>query len=147
MTKVTIKQAREIFANRGMELPEFKRNKHGNKPSEWTGLWRGKAVTLKFSSIKEMDRGLELIIMERTGIISDLEFQKRFLINEKLKAMPHQKSEQAMHYTADSYYKDNDIGRFVVEDVKSEDTRKKADYVMRRKLMKARYPYLVFRET
>jgi len=141
MTRVTIKQAREIFENLGMKLPEVKRNKHGNHKREWTGLWKGKEVTLKFGSIKEMNRGMELIIMERTGLISDLEFQKRYILKEKFK------DERAMHYTADSYYKDNEIGRLVVEDVKSEDTIKKADYVIRRKLMKSRYPYLVFRET
>jgi len=150
MTRITIKQAREILANRGMSLPELKQNKYRNQKRVWTGLWRGKEVTLKFGSIKEERRGLELIMMERNGLISELEFQKRFLIKEKFKVDPHevhQKSEQAMHYTADSYYKDNEIGRLVVEDVKSKGTGNNTDYVMRRKLMKSKYPYLVFRET
>ena len=139
MTRVTIKQAREILANKGLKLPKM-RNKHGNIKKTWIGIWRGVEVTLKFDSIKEMNRGIELITMERTGLISELEFKKRYLLQEKLK------DERAMHYTPDSFYKDNEIGRFVVEDVKSEDTIKKTDYIMRRKLMKFKYPYLVFRE-
>ena len=76
MTRVTIKQAREILANKGLKLPKM-RNKHGNIKKTWIGIWRGVEVTLKFDSIKEMNRGIELITMERTGLISELEFKKK----------------------------------------------------------------------
>lgn len=46
--------------------------------------------------------------------------------------------EQNAVYTADFVYRDKD-GNEVVEDVKSEVTRKEADYVLRRKLMLDRY--------
>lgn len=45
-------------------------------------------------------------------------------------------------YTADFVYRDKD-GKEVVEDVKSEVTRKEADYVLRRKLMLDRHGILV----
>ena len=71
----------------------------------------------KYDSIKEYDRWIELQKMQADGRISDLRRQ----------------DEQNAVYTADFVFVEN--GVTVVEDCKSEYTRKEKDYVLRRKLM------------
>ena len=86
-----------------------------------------------FDSTAEKNRYLELKLLEKRGLITDLVCHPRFEI------IPSQKNDQgktvfrAAHYTADfQYMKD---GKLVVEDVKSTYTREEKDYILRRKLM------------
>lgn len=79
-------------------------------------------------SRKEANRWCELKLLERAGKISGLQRQVKFEL------IPKQDGERAVYYVADfCYVEDN---KFVVEDVKSEATKKKESYIIKRKLMK-----------
>ena len=94
-----------------------------------------------FDSRKEARRWQELKLMQRAGIITNLERQKTFVL------IPPQKDpetgkivERMCTYTADFVYKEK--GKTVVEDVKSEAT-KTAVYKIKRKLMLERHGILI----
>ena len=71
-----------------------------------------------FDSKKEANRFQELRLLERGGVISDLKMQVRFLICPKSSG-----NKRARYYVADFVY--NEGGKTIIEDVKSEITRKK----------------------
>ena len=85
-----------------------------------------------FDSKAEAGRYIELMAMQKSGIISDLVIQPRFEIIPAQEIQGH-RNFQAAHYTADFQYTRD--GKMVVEDVKSEYTRQAKDYILRRKLM------------
>ena len=71
----------------------------------------------KFDSMKEYRRYCELLLLEKGGIISDLQRQVKFVL------IPSQKEgkktiERECSYYADFIYHDNETGETVVEDVK-----------------------------
>ena len=80
-----------------------------------------------YASKKEANRADELKSMQSAGLISDLVEQPRF------KLLPKQDGERAVHYVADFKY--NCDGKVIVEDVKSDITRRLPQYVIKRKLM------------
>lgn len=82
-----------------------------------------------FDSRKEAHRYGELKLMERAGLIKDLQTQVKFEL------IPKQKGERACAYVADFVYIDCETGQKVVEDVKSAATKKKESYIIKRKLM------------
>ena len=89
-----------------------------------------------FDSIKEKRRYEDLLLMERAGEIRDLQRQVMFILLPKQKGK--NRAEREVKYYADfTYYRINPFGQdeYVVEDVKSEITRKKPEYVLKRKLM------------
>lgn len=91
----------------------------------------------KFDSKKEMHRYLELAAMQEAGEITDLERQPRYiLINSQQRE--DGTVERPVSYVADFRYTDKE-GKTVVEDVKSPRTKKNPEYIIKRKLMLARY--------
>lgn len=86
----------------------------------------------KYDSRKEKRRADELGMMRRAGLIEDLKEQVRFELIPK-QYVDGKLAERATHYVADFTYMEN--GKLVVEDVKSEATRKLPVYVIKRKLM------------
>lgn len=90
---------------------------------------------ITFDSAKEAKRYSELRILERCGQISNLRLQVPFEL------IPKNKEERAVKYIADFVYDEN--GKTIVEDVKGMKTR---DYIIKRKLMKWRYPEIKFKE-
>lgn len=88
---------------------------------------------LKFDSRKESMRYAELKIMERAGLIKDLEPQKK-----KYVLIPAQRDkngkiiERECAYIADFVYKDTKTGETIVEDVKGYRT---PEYRIKRKMM------------
>lgn len=117
------------------------KSKYGNKKIEYFGE--------VFDSKKELNRYLELKLLERGGAISDLKRQVAFelipnqyktvekvLKNGKIK-QEQKLVERKCEYIADFVYK-NDKGETVVEDTKSEATKTK-EYVIKRKLMLYKY--------
>lgn len=82
----------------------------------------------KHASRKEARRAQELALMQKCGLISDLEEQVKFEL------IPKQPGERAVTYTADFRYRQD--GRIVVEDAKGMKTQQ---YVIRRKLMLFRH--------
>ena len=101
-----------------------KPSKYRNKPVVADGI--------KFDSGREHKRYQQLALMERAGVIRNLRRQVSYEL------VPAQrwadgKAELAVHYVADFVYEQGLA--VVVEDVKSEPTRKLAAYVLKRKLM------------
>ena len=112
--------------------PYAKRSKYGNKKTYINGV--------KFDSQKEANRAVELAMLEKAGVIKNLERQKRFEI------VPKQKDERAVYYCADFVYLEVESGKLICEDVKSVATRKDKTYIIKRKLFKYIYKNYEFRE-
>lgn len=99
----------------------------------------------EFDSRAEMARYIELVQMQRVGLINGLQrqvkyeiipairVQKEIALKTKTKVV-ERVEEKAAHYTCDFQYTQD--GVLVIEDAKSEATRREKDYVLRRKLMK-----------
>lgn len=86
-----------------------------------------------FDSNKEAERWQQLCFLQKAGKITDLKRQVKF----ELIPAQYQDGicvERACNYYADFTYKEG--GRLVVEDVKSEITRKDKAYIIKRKLMR-----------
>lgn len=99
----------------------------------------------EFDSRAEMARYIELVQMQRVGLINGLQRQVRYEIIPAIKVQKEialktktkvveRVEEKAAHYTCDFQYTQD--GVLVIEDAKSEATRREKDYVLRRKLMK-----------
>lgn len=102
-----------ILSGRGLRLKP--RRKYLNRPK------------LGFASKKEARRSQELELLVKAGEISHLERQVKFEL------IPKQEGERAVSYVADFVYR---MGKArIVEDTKSESTRKNREYVIKRKLM------------
>ena len=102
------------------------------RPKSKYGNVKVKVQGQVFDSKKEHKRSIELKELERGGLISELRPQVRYQIIPK---QPEFK-ERAAHYNADFVYVDTATGRTVIEDVKSNFTRKNPTYILKRKLMK-----------
>ena len=92
--------------------------------------YRNKKVTFEgmvFDSQKELKRWHELKLLERGKVITDLNRQIPFAIIIN--------GQKICKYLADFTYIENE--RFIVEDVKSEYTRKLPVYRLKKKLLKA----------
>ena len=108
----------------------LKRSKYGNKKTV--------VGNIVFDSKKESERFLELSMLQKAGIIKNLERQKRFEI------VPKTETERAAYYIADFVYEEK--GKLICEDVKSQATRKDKTYILKRKLFKYLYKNYEFRE-
>jgi hypothetical protein len=95
---------------------KFRRNKFGAKKTVVDGKI--------FDSIKEAKRYKELVLLQSTGIISDLTCQVTFRLDVNGLLI--------CKYRADFVYREN--GHHVVEDVKGARTR---EYLLKKKLMRA----------
>lgn len=122
VNKIAITNAQaptEAFQNKGSH------RKYGNEICEVNGI--------RFDSKKEARRYEELLLQLKSGLITDLKLQHHFTLAEAFK-MPDGTPIRKMEYIADFTYTDAD-GRFIVEDVKSEATRKNPVYAIKKKLM------------
>jgi len=109
----------------------FKKHKYNAKPVEFDGF--------KFDSKKEAKRYLELKMLERAGVISNLILQPKFLLQDSFKYKG--KTQRAIFYIADfEYIKD---GKRIVEDVKGVKTEV---YKLKKKLFLKKYPQVEFKE-
>lgn len=107
---------------------------------------------IKFDSKHEAERYLELKILERGGVISDLRLQVEFELipaqyepdaialtkTGKEKIVKGKCIERKCSYLADFVYLDNETGKTIVEDAKSPITRT-PEYRIKKKLMLYRY--------
>lgn len=84
-------------------------------------------------SRKEAYRCDELHLLQKAGVISKLEIQRRFELipSRKYIGMPN---ERRCEYKADFVYEEN--GKLIVEDTKGFKTK---DYIIKRKIFKDRY--------
>lgn len=84
---------------------------------------------ITFDSKREARRWAELCLLQKSGEIERLERQVKFVLTVNAQLITK--------YTADfAYWTTNPVAR-IVEDVKSEPTAKKRDFVLVRKLMRA----------
>ncbi len=100
----------------------------------------------KFDSKKEAARYLELALLERAGVISDLELQPVYKISTGKATDPFTGRKMAARkYTADFRYREN--GKTIVEEIKSPGTAGETAYRLRRQLFVEQYGReVVFRE-
>ncbi|MGF7108235.1 DUF1064 domain-containing protein [Treponema pedis] len=97
---------------------------------------RRTADGIVFASRSEMKRYQELKMLEKAGVISDLELQPKFLL-----VPATEKGGKAVHYVADfAYIKD---GQKIYEDVKGVQTEV---YKLKKKLLLWQYPDIYFYE-
>ena len=119
---MTAKEFREYLNGRFGTTPskEKKPSKFRNKKTEVEGI--------KFDSLKEANRFRFLRQQQIEGRIKGLKLQHKFefVVN----------GERVCSYIADFTYTSNEVG-FIVEDVKSEFTRRQPVYRIKKKLMKA----------
>lgn len=92
---------------------------------------------IKFDSKAERNRYMELKILEKAGLIKELELQKEFELIPRFKK--NGKTYRKTTYKADFYYFDNHLGRYIVEDVKGYRTQ---IYKIKKKMFEYRYPDL-----
>jgi len=95
--------------------PTAKRSKYGNVKKIVDGL--------KFDSTREANRFSELMLKHKSGLISKPILQYEFKL-------------VGCSYVCDFLYLDYEKKCFVVEDVKSEATRKISTYIIKKKQMK-----------
>ena len=118
-----------------VKLKGYKQPKYGNKKVTVDGI--------EFDSIKEANRYAELNMLQRGGVIKDLELQKKFiLIPKQRNAEDGKVVERECSYIADFVYIDVKSGETIVEDVKGYRDPSSAAYakfVIKRKLMLWRY--------
>ena len=114
-----------------------------NKPSKMRNN-KTFAYGRTWHSDKELARYDELLLMEKAGEIKDLEVQPYFCTLDTLRTelCTHSKK----RYTADFKYFDIKENKIIVEDVKSEFSRKDPYYRLRIHLFQLRYPDVCFRE-
>lgn len=101
-------------------------SKYGNKKVLIDGI--------KFDSIAEGRRYKELKLMQRAGIIKELELQPRFLLQESFKK--NKKTYKKIEYIADFKYIEN--GKVIIEDVKSKATKTQV-YKIKKKLFEYKF--------
>lgn len=92
---------------------------------------------IKFDSKREGNRYMELKMLEKSGLIKELELQKEFELQPSFKKSG--KTYRKITYKADFYYFDNHLGRYVVEDVKGFKTDV---YNLKKKMFEYKYPDL-----
>lgn len=86
---------------------------------------------ITFDSHKEAQRYAELKMLEKAGVISELELQKKFELQPAFYYQGHK--QRPIYYVCDFYYREGD--RYVIEDVKSAITKNNAVYKLKRKMM------------
>lgn len=108
-------------------------NKYKNKKVVIDGI--------EFDSQKEGKRYTELKLMERCGLIKDLELQKVYELQPTFKK--NNKTYQKITYKADFSYYDIEREQIIVEDVKGFKTEV---YKIKKKMFEYKYPELTLRE-
>ncbi len=106
-------------------------NKYGAKRTQRDGI--------EFDSLMEADRYQHLKLLQRAGIISDLETHPEFVLIEPFKKLG--KKKRGHKYKADFMYRD-EHGQLIVEDVKGFTAR---DFPLRRTLFDFKYPDIVLK--
>lgn len=147
---MTAKEYRETIRNRGKAQPAGVAGKMqaknvsypatGNKSSNKYNAQKTVINGVQFASLKEARTYQNLLNLQNKGIIAHLERQKRFEV------IPKTKTERAAYYVADYFFQEVATGQWVVADCKSPITKKLPAYVLKRKLMRFRYPEYEFRE-
>lgn len=86
----------------------------------------------------------ELKLLERAGLIKDIQLQVKYELQPSFKK--NGETYRAITYIADFVYYDNKHSKTIVEDVKSEATRKDKVYMIKKKMFMYKYQELEFKE-
>lgn len=121
---------RILMAGKGKNMPKETKPKT-DKPRSKYGNTKVEVNGVKYDSKKEAKKAEELERQERLGLISNLERQKKFVLQPSFKFAGHTIREIA--YVADFVYMEN--GTQVVMDVKSPITRANPVYKIKKKMM------------
>ena len=108
--------------------------KYRNKKTVYEGI--------TFDSKRECMRYQELLFLEKSGIIQQLELQKKFLLVPKIKGV---KGSRDKHYICDFFYKDVKLNKWIVEDVKGAYTANLPLFKLKWQLMQHLYPWYEYR--
>lgn len=108
-------------------------NKYRNKKIVIDGI--------EFDSKKEMNRYRELKLLEKAGLIRELELQPAFLLIPTFKK--NGKTYRKTTYIADFKYFDVELGKYIVEDTKGFRTDL---YKLKKKLFEYQYKELEIKE-
>ena len=92
---------------------------------------------IKFDSKREGEYYQKLKILEKKGLIKDLELQKEYLLQDKF--VINGKTRRKITYRADFAYYDIQEGKQHVVDVKSKFTAKEKVYRLKKKLFEYKY--------
>ena len=125
MSSISVEEYRKQFG--GGRKTAVKRNKFNSSKVEKDGM--------KFDSVKEYKRYIELTAQMQRNEIQDLKCQVKFELAPKVKIAGEKRVKPALRYFADFTYIKN--GALVVEDVKSAVTRKLASFRNKKHLMKS----------
>ena len=127
MTSMSVEQYRREILKQSDKPKAAKCNKFNAQKVELDGM--------TFDSKKEHRRYIELKAMQQRGEIFGLEHHTKFELAPKTRLEGEKRSKPALRYFADfTYY--IITGEYIVEDVKSEVTRKKDSYRNKKHLMK-----------
>ena len=133
MLRMTMSQLQKVFGkDKCHELGVKKEPKYRNQKCSWGGK--------NFDSEHERDRYMILLDDQRQGKISQLRTQVRFELIPA-KRVNGKVVERACWYVADFVYMKGE--EMVVEDAKSEITRKNPTYIIKRKLMLEKYGIMI----
>ena len=125
MTSISLVEYHKQFG--GGRKTASKRNKFNAQKIEKDGM--------KFDSVKEYKRYIELTAQMQRNEIQDLKCQVKFELAPSVKIVGEKRAKPALRYFADFTYVRN--GVLVVEDVKSVVTRKLASFRNKKHLMKS----------
>lgn len=128
----------EQFKNRGIYVAD---SPNATKNKEKEPKYKNKKVEhdgKKFDSKKERDRYIELCLLVRAGLISELRCQVKFELEKAVYLLGEIRKKKAVTYIADFAYIDNKTRRYVVEDVKSVKTSKLSTYRLKKHFMKSK---------
>lgn len=124
MTSIPLAKYHEQYAPK--TKPKSGRSKYNAQRIEKDGM--------KFDSVKEYKRYIELTALMQRGEISDLKCQVKFVLAPTVKLEGEKRAKPELRYYADFTYLSD--GKLIVEDVKSSVTRKLASFRNKKHLMK-----------
>ncbi|MCL6243799.1 DUF1064 domain-containing protein [Acinetobacter sp. ANC 7200] len=124
MTSISLAEYHANYAPK--TKPKSGRSKYNAQRTEKDGM--------KFDSVKEYKRYIELTALMQRGEISELKCQVKFVLAPKVKLEGEKRAKPELRYYADFTYLSN--GELIVEDVKSPGTRNLPSYRNKKHLMK-----------
>ena len=133
---MTTHLSKEVYEKLVGKSIDIKTNKYHNKKIEYDGII--------FDSKKEGNRYWQLKQFEKLGYIKDLKMQVPYLLIDTIRYKG--KTYPKTQYYADFQYIEVSTGKIIVEDVKSEITRKDKTYRIKIKLLLTKYPEIDFEE-
>lgn len=98
-------------------------NKYRNRKTELDGII--------FDSVKEANRYAELKLLQKAGVISELELQKKFELQPGFYFQGRR--QRPIYYVCDFFYRQGD--NYIIEDVKSPITKNNQVYKLKKKMM------------